>query len=263
MSIKTLYVSVFLLAVSFSVSGQKAIVPSGNQTVARSAAKLPTAGQVLAAYSKAIGGREAAMKIKSRIYRGKAMIDQANISGTVESFAKPDAMTLTVMKLSGLGDIVQGYDGTTAWASDPIQGDRVLTGEELARQRMLAAFYRDQDLGNAYTKLENTGIEAVDGSDAYVLMGTLAGSDPDILYFDLKTGYLVRSDMTAASPAGRIKTITMLSDYREVDGIKFPFRTVTKLPQFDIVITLDEVKHNTEIQNSIFAPPAAKGAIVR
>ncbi len=263
MSIRTLLISAIVFALSVTAFGQKTISPPGNETVAKSAAKLPTAAQVLENYSKAIGGREAAMKIKSRTYKGKAMIAQANISGTVESFAKPEAMSLTVMKLSGLGDFVQGYDGKTAWASDPIQGDRVLAGEELARQETLAAFYREQDLGSAYSKLEVTGIEAVDGSDAYVLRGTRPNSDPDILYFDVKTGFMVRSDMTAASPAGRVKSITILSDYREVDGIKFPFRTVTKLPQFDIVITLDEVKHNVTVDNSMFAPPAAKGADVK
>lgn len=263
MNIKILLVSAIFLALSISALGQKTISPPGNQTVATVAAKLPTVAQVLENYSTAIGGREAAMKIKSRTYKGKATIVQANISGTVESFAKPNAMMLTVMKLSGLGDFVQGYDGKIAWASDPISGDRILAGEELARQKSLAGFYRDQDLGSAYSKLEVTGIEAIDSSDAYVMKGTLPDSDPDTLYFDVKSGFLVRSDMTAASPAGRMKSITMLSDYREVDGIKFPFRTVTKLPQFDIVITLDEVKHNTEIQNSMFTPPAAKGTVVK
>lgn len=263
MSTKTLLFSALVFALAFSAFGQKTISPPGNQTVAQASVKLPTVAQVLENYSIAIGGREAAMRITSRTYKGKAIIAQANIAGTIESFAKPDAMTLTVMKLSGLGDFVQGFDGKTAWASDPIQGDRILAGEELARQKSLAGFYRDQDLASAYSKLEVTGIEAVDGSDAYVLKGTLPSSDPDILYFDKKTGFLVRSDMTAPSPAGRVKTITMLSDYRQVDGIKLPFRTVTKLPQFDIVISLDEVKHNADIQNSVFAPPAAKGALVK
>jgi outer membrane lipoprotein-sorting protein len=49
-------------------------------------------------------------------------------------------------------------------------------------------------------------------------------------------------------------TVTF-SDYRDVDGIKLPFRTVnSNASQGDIVMTIRTVKHNVAIDDKLFAP---------
>ena len=50
------------------------------------------------------------------------------------------------------------------------------------------------------------------------------------LYFDAESGLLVRQLRYADSPVGRMPTQIDYSDYREVSGVKIPFRwTVTWL----------------------------------
>jgi outer membrane lipoprotein-sorting protein len=166
----------------------------------------------------------------------------------------PDALFVSIANLSGLGKLIEGYDGKTGWSLDPIQGYREKSGEELSRAKLIGRFYRDQELDSSYTKLEFTGTEKVDGSDAYVIKASNAGMAPDVLYFDAATGLLVRMDSVIVSPQGRIQTTSLFSDYREVDGVKSPFRFVTKLPQYDMVITITEIKQNTTIDPKIFAP---------
>lgn len=218
--------------------------------------ELPRAQSVIAKYVEAIGGREAGLKIKSRSFTGKVQIVQAGVSGTIAGYQMPDAYSLVKMDVAGLGEFSEGFDGTSGWGNDPIQGFRVKGGEELARAKISSTFYRDLELAKLYSKLEVTGISAVDGNDAYVVRAATSGKDPDTMYFDIKTGLLVRHDMVIVSPAGSTPSINLFSDYRDIDGIVYPYRTLTKTPQFDLVMELEDVKHNVEIDKKIFAPPS-------
>lgn len=218
--------------------------------------ELPSAQSVIAKYVEAIGGREAGFRIKSRSYTGKVQIVQAGMSGTITGYAMPETYSLIKMNIAGLGEFSEGFDGTAGWGNDPIQGFRVKSGEELARAKNMSTFYRDLELAKLYSKLEVTGISAVDGNDAYVVRATTSGKDPDSMYFDVKTGLLVRHDMVVVSPSGSTPSINLFSDYRDIDGILLPYRTLMKTAQFDIVMELDEVKHNVEIDKKIFAQPS-------
>ncbi len=218
--------------------------------------ELPSAQSVIAKYVEAIGGREAGLRIKSRSFTGKVQIVQAGVSGTIAGYQMPDAYSLVRMNVAGLGEFSEGFDGTAGWGNDPIQGFRVKSGEELVRAKISSTFYRDMELAKLYSKLEVTGTSAVDGNDAYVIRATTSGKDPDILYFDIKTGLLVRHDMVIVTPAGSTPSINLFSDYRDIDGIVLPYRTLTKTAQFDLVMELEEVKHNVEIDKKIFAPPS-------
>jgi hypothetical protein len=106
--------------------------------------------------------------------------------------------------------------------------------------------------------LELKGIEKVGESDTYVLVGTPDNNLPsDIFYFDTKSGLLVRQDTTAISPEGKMPGKTFLEDYREVDGVKVPFKTRTVLPQFELITTFTEVKNNVAVESSKFVKPKA------
>ncbi len=67
---------------------------------------------------------------------------------------------------------------------------------------------------------------------------------------------LVRQVCYAQSPVGRIPTEIDYADYRDVSGIKMPFRwTVIWLDGQDTV-QLDEVRMNVPIDAAKFVPPA-------
>ena len=81
------------------------------------------------------------------------------------------------------------------------------------------------------------GREKVGGSDAFVVEATPAEGHATRLYFDTQTGLLLRKDKT------------YFEDYREVDGVKLPFR---ERDDFS-VIRLTEVKHNLPVDDARFA----------
>jgi hypothetical protein len=82
----------------------------------------------------------------------------------------------------------------------------------------------------------------IDDRDVHVVQGTGAGGAIATLYFDKASGLLVRQVCYALPPVGRIPTQIDYADYRDVSGIKMPFRwTVIWLDGQDTV-QLNEVR---------------------
>jgi len=77
------------------------------------------------------------------------------------------------------------------------------------------------------------------------------------LYFDAESGLLLRQLRYADSPVGRLPTQVDYSDYRDVAGVKMPFRwTLTWLDGREN-FELSEVQPNVTIDAARFGRPAA------
>ncbi|NOT59246.1 MAG: hypothetical protein HOP19_03365, partial [Acidobacteria bacterium] len=97
----------------------------------KAVAALPTVDAVLENYVKALGGKEAIQKATSYTMKGKIELPAMSMSGPAEMVSKAPNKAFTKFTLEGFGDILQGYDGKVAWAQDPMQGMRELSGVEL------------------------------------------------------------------------------------------------------------------------------------
>jgi hypothetical protein len=76
------------------------------------------------------------------------------------------------------------------------------------------------------------------------------------LYFDKQTGLLLRELRYGTSPIGRVPTQIDYADYRDVNGIKLPFRiTYAWLDGRDSIV-LNDIKTNVPIDEAKFARPA-------
>lgn len=222
---------------------------------AKAAAKLPTVKEILERYVKALGGRDAYEKVKSRLMTGTVEFQPMGMKGTFESYSAPDAKAYTKTVLAGVGEFIEVMDGKSAWSINPLQGSREKAGPELAQTKLLNSFYRDIDLDKLYPKLEVKGIENVDGKDAYILAASAEGVPAETLYFDVKTGLLVRSDSTILSPEGNTAATTYYDENRTVDGILIPTKMRTRTPQLSIVMTVTDIKHNITVNSTKFAKP--------
>src|SRR5215469_13455475 len=76
------------------------------------------------------------------------------------------------------------------------------------------------------------------------------------LYFDKQTGLLLRELRYGNSPIGRVPTQIDYTDYRDVNGIKLPFRiTYAWLDGRDSIV-LNEIKTNVPVDEAKFGRPA-------
>jgi len=221
------------------------------------AVKTPTVPEILAKYVQAIGGKQANEKIKSRMTKGTVEIPAAGIKGTFESYTAAPNKSVSKNSLPGIGDIIEGFDGQTAWSVNPLQGNKDKQGEELEQTKLLNNFYREINLAQLYPKMELKGTEKVGENDTYVVVGTPKVGTPETFYFDTKSGLLVRQDIIAIQPEGNTPTQTFFEDFRAVDGIKTAHKIRTILPQFEVIITTTEIKNNVVIEDAKFAKPKA------
>ena len=88
------------------------------------------------------------------------------------------------------------------------------------------------------------------------MQGNTAGGVIVTLYFDQKTGLLTRSVRFSDSPVGKIPVQADYSDYRDVAGVKMPFKfTMTWLDGRDN-FELTQVRPNVTIDAAKFVKPA-------
>ena len=75
--------------------------------------------------------------------------------------------------------------------------------------------------------------------------------------FDTETGLEIRTEETYTTPEGPYVVKLDMDDYRDVDGLKFPFRMKRSEKGAIINIRLTQVKNNFPIDDELFAKPAS------
>jgi zinc protease len=224
---------------------------------AKASAALPTVDAVLENYVKAIGGREAALKISSRVSKGTfELASLAGVKGQLEIYEKAPNKQVAILNIPGIGEEAEGFNGAIAWELEPDSGVvHEKTGLELASARREADFYEDLRFKELYTRLTIKGVEKVGTAQAYVLEAVPAEGSAAHFYFDTQTGLLLRHDSIEEGEEGKRSVEEYYSDYRAVDGIKVPFAIHEVSPGMDFTIKLSEVKHNVAIDDAKFNKP--------
>lgn len=251
-------IALIVTTVSIGVLAQKpdsSKPPAPKSAAEPSAVRLPSAADVLEKYVKAIGGRDALQKFKTRYQAGTVELSPMGLKGTIESYSRSDDRSLTKVSLAGIGDILDGYDGKTAWTVNPIQGSRIKEGRELLQTKRNNIYARESSIDKIYKNVMVRGIEKVGERDVYVLVASGDGLPDDILYFDKETGLMLRSDTISITPEGEQAVKTFYDDYREVDGIKSAFKIKAITPAFEINSVITEVKYGMPIEDSKFVQP--------
>lgn len=248
----TIIIAIILITSGNLVFAQK---PVAEKTGKEGSEKLPTVDSILKNYVKAIGGEKAIKQQSTRFSRGTVELNPMNMSGTFETTMAAETKAYTKLNIAGVGDMIEASDGKSGWSVSAIQGSRTKTPAELIQANLTNDFYRDIRLTTLFPKIDVTGIEKVNGKDAYVVKATPQEGPAETWYFDKVSFLIIRSDTTIISPEGDQPISVYSEDFRSVDGIQIPFKIRSKMPQFEIVLTATEVKHGVKVDDSLFAKP--------
>lgn len=257
---KRMVLLLVFLSLSATISVAQVAPPNtqGKEPASAKPVTLPlTVDQILEKYVQAVGGKEALDKITSRTGKGSYHLGgDLNLSGEFESYSKSPNKNLIKVTLPGLGLFQEAYDGSVGWTNDPISGLRDRKGLEFEGARLDAEFNRELSLKRLYPKLELKGTQKVGDRDAYLIVGTPAAGSSENFYFDTQSGLLVRLDRKRVSAQGDVVAWEIYyEDYREVDGIKFPFTERQVSPGLTVTIKYTSLKHNLPIDDAKFAKP--------
>jgi zinc protease len=213
--------------------------------------------EILKRYQAAVGGQEAIDRIVS--YQGKgtfsASLSNRTGTGTYEVWGKDPDKTLSIITFSPTIVIKKGFDGTTRWLQTPA-GVVDEAQSEMAEVERDADIYRVGKIKSLYEKMILEPKARLHGRDVYVIEGRPARGPSDKLFFDEKDGLLLRWDMVRRNPKrGNVFVKVHLEDYRELDGVKVPFKIRFAFESFELTLKMDELKHNVAIDDSLFKKP--------
>lgn len=201
-----------------------------------------TAKTVFDNYIKAIGGEKAVTGVKSI-----ATTATASIQGqTLELISKhtSDNKSLMEMKVAGMSMSKQVVSDKSAYAVQ--QGQRKdFTAEEFKEKKENAAAFPELAYAKR-TDLKIKAIENINGSDAYAIE-----NGKSTLYYDVKTGLKVGESKTMERGGQKMTQMVSYSDYKEVKGIKVPYKTIMNLGM-DLDFTTSDVKINEGVTAADF-----------
>ena len=161
------------------------------------------------------------------------------------------------MTLSNGSIFRQGFDGKAGWEQDPSGKVKLLDGAEAADRRVLSDFYSEVSLGKIYPHPKMVGQKTTDGRSAYLVEACVPGGIPRILYFDAESWLLFRTDLfqNPLSPAPTV--ILRQDDYRDVDGIKYPYKGSQVGAGFNAQFRFTVMHHNVTVTDDEVARPAS------
>src|SRR5215813_2604548 len=98
----------------------------------------PTAADVVAKYTRAIGGSDAIARLTSRISRGTRTVQNTGEPGVSAPVEVQQTAQNKFLSITGpAGSILLGFDGGQGWGKTATS-TRIVSGEELARLKQLA-----------------------------------------------------------------------------------------------------------------------------
>jgi photosynthetic reaction center cytochrome c subunit len=239
-----------------------------------------SAESILDRYIQAVGGAQRLAGLTSFTGKGTSVgFGGFGGGGDVEMIAKaPDKLATIILfkQETGRGDQVRTYDGRAGWVRTPLNvlGEFQLTGTDLDGARVDAQLSFPGQIKEILTNLRTgpptsiTDLPAPSSqsslqqgvtSETHVV-DVVQGTGPrDLLvtlYFDKQNGLLLRELRYGSSPIGRIPTQIDFADYRDVGGIKLPFRiTYAWLDGRDSIV-LNEIQTNVPVDETKFGRPA-------
>jgi len=227
------------------------------------AQQLPPARQLVDRYVDAIGARAVQGRFNHRRMVTEMAMPAMGMNMTVEVYqARPNKM-FSRTEIPGMGTVTTGYDGTTAWTNNPMQGPRILEGRELA-EALRQAQFDNYDFAQVFQQMETVGERTVEGRPCWnvkmsVTEGAMAGMEAHYC-FDKETGLASGATLKTSSQMGDVEMDMVISDYQDFDGLKLPARTTVNVMGQTMTSTVKSVSHEP-FDESVFAVPAEVRAL--
>jgi photosynthetic reaction center cytochrome c subunit len=218
----------------------------------------PSGDQVLDKYIAAIGGAQRVAAITSVVAKGTYIgFDDAD-KVPLELYARAPGHRATIVH-GLLGNTTTTFDGREGWIQAPPTDKPVplyqITGQELEGVKFEAELMFPSRIKQALTNLR-VGLPLYLGErEVQPVQGNTAGGGTVTLNFDTETGLLARMVRYAESPVGRLVTRVDYDDYRDVNGVRMPFRWTVRWLSGRSTYEMSSIQANVALEASRFAKP--------
>lgn len=229
--------------------------------LATHAQALPSASDLMARHDAAVGSRAAYEKHTSLHQSGIFSLAAMGLEAPVDIWkARPNLYLMKVV-LGPMGEMTQGSDGKTFWTIQPQQGAKLLEGEVADAMKASTDFFAGLHDMARYKSAETIELADFEGQKCFKVKVVTSTGQESNEFFDAATGLRSGVSTTIDSPNGKIEQVSVVSDYKEFGGIKFPTRVVNRNGQFAITITMSNIEFDNVAPSTFDLPEAVKALV--
>lgn len=230
----------------FSVSGKVDYMDIYGEKFDPSVKKAPeglTVEQVIDKYVQVIGGKENILKVNDKTTKMSGAMQGMNITVTISQKA-PNKLHQAID--FGVGQMTIVFDGE--------KGKMIQMGQEIAlpadqaEQMKLGSIYAMLEYAKNNIKTELSGVETINNKDTYRVTLTYPSGKKATQYYDVSSGFLVRTVVTSEQGS----QTSDFDDYRDVQGVKYPFKLIQSTPMGNIELTTSTIEINKGIADTLF-----------
>lgn len=188
--------------------------------------------ELMAKVANALGGEANWKKLNSRVTKFEIDLVHQGVKGFGTSYAKAPNMTATELKFIALGkEIGTSFDyfnGTEGGQFLSFAPPEKYTGKQFEDAKIEADFYGLVNWKANYKTASVKGTSKVGDEEVYVLVLEPEKGNKDTIYISTKTFLPLKLESVISSSTSGIDIpySQAMSDYREIDGVKIPFRVV-------------------------------------
>ncbi|MDH7913524.1 insulinase family protein [Winogradskyella sp. SYSU M77433] len=209
-----------------------------------------TAQSVIKGYIAAVGGEDNLKNVNTVLMNADVTIPGAPYKPTaVMKQMAPNKSSMELM-IEGMGTVMkQNFDGENGYQEG--QGQKIPMGEtEVNSRKEEKGLYPELYIDASTITLES--VATIEGKDVYKISVANSDGPADVRYYDVETGFLVRTEETSEASGQSIVTVTDFSDYKEVNGVMMPnTMKVTTGPQ-SFEFNMTDIKINEGVTEEDF-----------
>jgi hypothetical protein len=225
---------------------------------ARDFATDPTlsADKIFDKYLQAVGGADRLAKLTSFAAKGTYNgFDTGFEKVPVEVFAKAPNSYSTIVHMAA-GNSVRTYNGTSGWMAGPDTPVPLitLTAGNLDRARLEALVAFPAAIKQAYPHWR-VGRAVLNDEEDVIVQGIDDDRQPIANLYFAPSGLLVRVVRWTLTPVGFVPTQIDYSDFRDVAGMKVPFKRTVSQTYMQMNVELSDVQPNVAVDSTKFNKP--------
>lgn len=171
------------------------------------------------------------------------------------------AKSVTKIELPGMGEIRQGFDGTTSWMMNPMQGAQVMPKEQVAQQQEDADPDNYSRTSPAILSSETVEKTKLNDQDCYKVKHTWKSGRVSHDCFSVADGLIVWTQTKVVSPMGEMEVTTTFSGYKEFGGVKRAATTSVDQGGQQFIMTLQSWEWDTVVEKEFELPPEIKALV--
>jgi hypothetical protein len=215
--------------------------------------------EIIAKYIAFTGGEQQWKTIQSTVTSGT--YNYGGIEFPFKAYSKAPNLYKYIVSSNGKY-FAQAFDGKEGWKIDGFKNETKKT-ILIGRQALAMANEADVELENPFINYQKKGHQAfLEGRDTiedkicFKVKFIRNNVDTETYYFNAENFELVKKQSVSKNAELDSSMLdTFYSAYREINGIKIPFKSISKVNgQIILTITVEKVQLNVPIQNSEFKP---------